>query len=417
MRSRRPRRSNAASSAAPPAGPCLLHRLPPELLKNIVELSIEEEDLAPYPHQQRTFELAGQVCRLWHDLLSHPQAYVVTDVLMAKRLAKKLKRDGTGRAVRKLGIDYSGRVEVNGRTLRVAAPIAELLDEVPRLLELILVGTYSEIANMMRTHLRNFTLLQRLELDFNEDDPKSQWAFEIESWRVLPHDFLSNLKECPNLIHLDMGRLECVATAPAAVDDIPDATMLGLVNFSTPISPNNLPFISRTILAISSTLTILRLGAFKVGLGGVAIADVLVAIAPVVPTLVEFEWKPRIRWNKNSQGEYEGISTLASMTQLRHLETGSILHRAMLGPDSLLAVPSVESLILNTNYHFWTEWNHSNKPADAVVAFLSSPASRGLKYFHIRTPPLNEEITLRANKAQNDVMRRMEGTGIEVVFD
>ncbi|KAL8290006.1 hypothetical protein RQP46_002945 [Phenoliferia psychrophenolica] len=360
MSSTRPRRSNAASASAPPTGPCLLHRLPAELVKNIVELSIEEEDLAPYPHQQRTFELAGQVCRLWHDLLAHPQAYVVTDVLMAQRLAEKFKRDGTGRSVRKLGIDYSGQVWVKGRAVPPVPAIAMLLDECPRLLELILIGNH--------------------------------------------------LGECPSLTHLDTGRLTFVEQVD---DPAPTATALGLVNLDTCVTSQSLSLVSSAILTSIPTLTTLHLGTFYQHY--LDIAKVVAAIAPVAPNLVDFEWSPHIYWNPQLGPRYPGLHTLASMTHLRILETGSRSLTQMIPQDALLALPSVECLILNMGIALFG----SSYSASAVVAFLTSPASRGLKYFRLRMDQTDERSWAKtAREATNvSIVQQTRGTGIEVVLD
>ncbi|KAL8290089.1 hypothetical protein RQP46_003028 [Phenoliferia psychrophenolica] len=422
MSSRRPRRSNAASASTttPPTGPCLLHQLPAELVKNIVELSIEGEDLAPYPHQQRTFELAGKVCRLWHDLLAQPQAYVVTDVLMAQRLAEKLKREGTGRSVRKLGIDYSGHVVAKGRTVSPVAPIAELLDECPRLLELILIGKYSKVASMMSSRLQNLPVLQRLELDINED---FSWrGYPTESFEELPQAFFSHLQGCPSLTQLDTGRLAIIPAEGTLATQALPATALGpLLTFDTIVTSASLTFISSTILASSLTLTTLHLGSFYLH---TTIASVLAAIAPVAPNLVDFEWGPYQYW-KPSDGDYPGLATLATMTQLRILETGSIALAYMLGPDALLSLPTVERLILNTRDDFfhdtWNQpWNqqwNQISPADAVVAFLSSPSSRGLKYFRLRAYHQQANLSWVTKDARASIIRRTQGIGIEVVFD
>ncbi|KAL8289997.1 hypothetical protein RQP46_002936 [Phenoliferia psychrophenolica] len=399
MSSTRPRRSNAASaSAPPPTGPCLLHRLPAELVKNIVELSIEEEDLAPYPHQQRTFELAGQVCRLWHDLLAHPQAYVVTDVLMAQRLAEKLKRDGTGRSVRKLGIDYSGQVWIKGRVVPPVPAIAALLDECPRLLELILIGKYSKIASMMVSRLRNFTLLQRLELDIN-DGPREWWA--DTPFCELPQVFI---------------RLATVLQGVAA--PLPGTT-LGLTTFNTSLTSTNLPVVSSIILASSSTLTTLHLGQFLAP--DIAIAKVVAAFTPVAPNLVDFEWGPYTYPFLQNGYPSPGRDDIAPMPQLRTLETGSEGIACMLPAKALLALPSLERLIWNSSREFLLRPLMIN----AVIAFLTSPALRGLKYFQLRTDHSHtswqskeSSKTKAAKKAASDrIVQQTRGTGIEVVLD
>ncbi|KAL8289995.1 hypothetical protein RQP46_002934 [Phenoliferia psychrophenolica] len=423
MSSTRPRRSNAASasaSAPAPTGPCLLHRLPAELVKNIVELSIEEDDLAPYPHQQRTFELAGQVCRLWHDLLAHPQAYVVTDVLMAQRLAEKLKCDGTGRSVRKLGIDYSGQVWVKGRAVPPVPAIAALLDECPRLLELILIGKYSKIASMMASRLGGLTMLQRLELDINDDRSLRRrfwpqvWT-TTKSFRELPQAFFTHLEGCPSLTHLNTGRLTFVQQA----DDLeraPSATTLGLVHFGTFITSQSHLYISSTLQATSSTLTSLHLGVVYPDY--IDIDEAVEVIAPVAPNLVEFEWRPMMPWIP-PDGPYPGVDRLSLMAHLRVLETGSPNLEHMIPQNALLTLPGLEHLVLNTSSDFLGYQVTSN----AVVAFLTSPSSRGLKSFRIRPnqPQAQKETRLwltSAKKLEKErILQQVRGTGIEVVLD
>ena len=344
MSSTRSRRSAASSNVAapppPPTGPCLLHeRLSAELVKTILELSIDAEDLAPYPH-----------------LLARPEAYVATDALMASRLAEKLRSESTGRGARKLGIDYSGCVEVKGQAVPPGPAISELLAETPRLRELILIEKYSQISGIMAACLLHLEL-QRLELDYNDD---FAWRrFRTESFEQLPQAFSQRVTR---MINGDPYLTRIVSKIPRRVSESrqprhrsPRCMRPRRDRSSTRIGPGSVRHSHHLLQPPSCFQHCARLGADPHDTSSRPILHFeRVHRLPRAHCHRPGGSQPRrFRMGTSERtifaGYYAGITHLTGMPQLRVLETGSPSFRRMLEPDAVLAVPAVERLILNIN--------------------------------------------------------------------
>ncbi|KAK4704831.1 hypothetical protein P7C70_g1378, partial [Phenoliferia sp. Uapishka_3] len=362
MKTRRNPGSATPSGDVPPLPPCLLHRIPNETLKQIVTTSVDLLDLPPIQHQKRTFELGSKVCKLWHDLLSRPEAYVATDASMAKRLAERIRSGGSGGSVRKLGVGYVDNVHTNGFYLAKVA-IPELVRECPRLRELILIGNYELIAPELESCFPLLPLLQRLELDVSGDS--ASYVRE----KPLPKSFLSILTSCPSLLHLDTGRF----MAPADTTPLPAGTVSRLTHFETTLRvSNNMDYLASIMKASSSTLTSLRLGHFWASDHDVTV--VLDAITPLTPHLKTFGWHPSPKGSPWT--EDRSITTLARFSHLRFVEIGSSHLDRMFSSNVLRGQTNITDLTIIVS----SNWKYKDSHL-RFVTFLGSEHSQGLDRF------------------------------------
>ncbi|KAK4699737.1 hypothetical protein P7C70_g6521, partial [Phenoliferia sp. Uapishka_3] len=378
MREKKPSSSAPATRAQGPTSaplpppnvaPCLLHRLPNELLKEILSLAAEAETSSRYGQQQRAFQLSGQ-CRLWRDLLSRPHAYVAMDSAMAQRLAEKLRIEGAGAHVHKLEIHYVSSIWVNGQRLAGIA-IPELLRECPRLRELSLIGLCDRIGSELASCLPTLSFLERLFLDVTQDSAHTVWG-------SLPKSFLSIIASCPRLLHLDTGP-HYIPPPDLLPFPVGTGTRLTYIKTELPRS-NKHVLLSSIAMALVSSLTSLYLGEF-IALDG-QLEIVTNAILPLAPHLINFGWHPRcIAFPYTDGAEDSCITMLVPFFKLRSVKAGSLYFNTMLSPDVLRNQSNLCHLTLNLGYYFWSRQENIGR----INAFLSSPTSHNLTRLHLHS--------------------------------
>ncbi|KAK4704830.1 alpha-L-arabinofuranosidase, partial [Phenoliferia sp. Uapishka_3] len=389
---------HAAARVLPPiTAPCLLHQLHNEILRQVLETSIDHEDLAPWQRQQRTFKLAAGVCRLWHALLALPEAYVAIDAFMTDRLAQKLRRDGTGESVKKLGVNYEERITLNGRCVARRA-IRDLVKECPRVKELILIGDLNDIASDLVKCLPQLPLLERLEVD------TSGYPNDYFSRVTLPQSFLKTIARCQNLLELDIGRFigyDCDTY-------LLPGTTINLTHFDTNIaSLENLRIFSAIITASSSTLTSLYLGHFQAPTD-----ELLVELSTIIASasqLVTFGWHPFVP--NHSRPDHFSLTMLAPLVHLRSVEMGSDNINSMLPSDALQNLPTVTRILLQASCLIW----QAHDTPSQIIAFLSSPTSQALTHFHLHVSSSSKGWFPIQDEAQ--IVETGISHGIEVILD
>lgn len=237
----------------------------------------------------------------------------------------------------------------------------------------------------------------------------------------------------PGLEYLDCGQLAYSACAAIMYGAINPRLRLRQLDFR--LNVTNLALLNALVTTASTSLTCLRLGG-NFNYADLSWANLWLQLGPVLDTLTEFQWDPRL---PNTWGMYEEVinnyipdcSYLSNLPNVVKLDLGSRCVAPGTLVDTFAGYPHIEELVMHLavpvppRYEYqdhleYDQWRSSEAVQDIATFVLLAPSLRRLQLVPEWLEPQHKDVKSKCqwSKKQMDGMRKAATeNGVELAFE